>query len=405
MQLVDNRPVRFPADKVNAQERSAGIVVIMVHKHISIHVCKHRWVTGSVNRAVAGHHLGPASIRHAHAAFVHVRAADTGRSTNHGTVRARGPGAASIERHPQVVVVAVASDVGCLDCAIVGGASRKRDEARSGALASAGVDRDHLDAGPEAAEREPPVARGVNDEVGVDGVVVDGAGRLDDQALVCPRPRRGGGARGKEDSRLLGAEARRGVVQVVLPVVEGDVRGPEVGVAVGVRRRPRRAVGERGPGVAPRGAVGRRLKRHVGPRVGHDVGAARALDDGGVVDGGAARDGARVGICRAYTRGDGHDGQHAAEESLPYGRHLERRSKAALGSLYLERTATGASASKRQKERLNLGLVVSPKGATFHAISTPCSYTSKFLLFSFSVTIQVTMHDSRNCILPKRATE
>lgn len=115
--------------------------------------------------------------------------------------------------------------------------------------------------------------------------------------------------------------------------MEGDVRGPEVGVAVGVRRRPGRAVGERGPGVAPRGAVGGRLERHVGPRVGHDVGAARALDDGGVVDGGAARDGARVGISRAHARGDGRDGQHAAEESLPHGGHLERRPEVALGSL------------------------------------------------------------------------
>lgn len=116
--------------------------------------------------------------------------------------------------------------------------------------------------------------------------------------------------------------------------MEGDVRGPEVGVAVGVRRRPGRAVGERGPGVAPRGAVGRRLESYIGPRVGHDVGAARALDDGGVVDGGAARDGARVGIRRVHAREDGHDGHHAAEELLPHGCHLKKRSEVALGSLY-----------------------------------------------------------------------
>lgn len=283
---------------------------------------------------MAGHHLGTASIRHAHAALVHVRAADAGRSANHGAVRARGAGAASIEGYPQVVVITAASDVGCLHCAVVGSAARQGDEARSGSLARAGVYLDHLDAGPERAEGEPPVARGVDDEVGVDGVVVNGAGRLDDQALVGPRPRGGGRARGQEDGRLLRAEARRRVVQVVLVVVEGDVRGPEVGVAVGVRRRPGCAVGERGPGVAPRGAVGGRLERDVGPRVGHDVGAARALDDGGVVDGGAARNGARVGILCAYTRGDGRDGQHAAEKSFPHGSHREKTSEVALESLY-----------------------------------------------------------------------
>lgn len=112
----------------------------------------------------------------------------------------------------------------------------------------------------------------------------------------------------------------------------GDIRGPEVGVALGVRGRPGRAVGERGAGLLPRGAVGGRLERNVGARVRHDVDAVPVLHDRGVVDGGGARDRARVGICCVHTRGDGRDGQQAAEELLPHGRHLETRFEVALES-------------------------------------------------------------------------
>lgn len=107
--------------------------------------------------------------------------------------------------------------------------------------------------------------------------------------------------------------------------MEGDVGGPEVGVAAGIWRRPGRAVGERGAGIAPHGAVGRCLQRHVGSCVGHDVGAARALEDGWVVDGGATRNRARAGILRAYTGRDGRDGQKAAEQPPPYRRHFQKR--------------------------------------------------------------------------------
>lgn len=274
---------------------------------------------------MTGHHLSAAPIRHAHAVLVHVRARDAGRSANHGTVRARRPVAASVKGYPQIVIVASTSDVGRLDCAVVVGAAGEGDEVRAGALSGARVDRDHLDTRPEGAKGEPPVARGIDNEVGVDCVVVNRVGRLDDQALVGPRSRGGGRARGQEDGRLARAKRRRGVVHVVLPVVEGDVGGPEVGVAAGVWRRPGRAVGERGAGVAPHGAVGRCLQRHIGSRVGHDIGAARALEDGWVVDGSATRNGARVGILRAYTGRDGRDGQKAAEQPSPYGRHFQKR--------------------------------------------------------------------------------
>lgn len=274
---------------------------------------------------MTGHHLGAASIRHAHAAFVHVRARDAGRSANNGTVRARRPVAASVKGYPQIVIVASTRDVWCLDCAVVVGAAGEGDEVRAGALAGARVDRDHLDACPEGAKGEPPVARGIDNEVGVDCVVVNGVRRLDDHALVGPRSRGCGRAGGQEDSRFAGAKGRGRVVHVVLPVVEGNVWGPKVGVTASVRCRPGRAVGERGAGIAPHGAVGRCLQRHIGSRVGHDIGAARALEDGWVVDGGATRDGARIGILRAYTGRDGRHGQKTAEQPSPYGRHIQKR--------------------------------------------------------------------------------
>lgn len=280
---------------------------------------------------MASHHLGAAPIRHAHAVLVHVRARDAGRSANHGTVRTRRPIATSVKRYPQIVIVASTSDVWSLDCAVVVGAAGDGDDAGAGALSCARVDRDHLDTRPEGAKGEPPVARGIDNEVGVDCVVVNGVGRLDDHALVGPRSRGCGRTRGQEDGRLTRAKGRCGVVHVVLPVVEGDVGGPEIGVAASVRCRPGRAVGERGAGIAPHGAVGRCLQRHVGSCVGHDIGAARALEDGWVVDGSATRNGARVGILRAYTGRDGRHGQKAAEQLSPYGRHFQKRFEVARG--------------------------------------------------------------------------
>jgi hypothetical protein len=121
-----------------------------------------------------------------------------------------------------------------------------------GPQAGAGVEAEHLDAGPERAEREPPLVAGVDEQVRVDRVVAVVGGGRDDQPAVGPRPAAAVGLVARKMAEWLEPKVEAAVVQVVLPIVEREVGGPQVGAAVGVLGRPRRAVGPDHAGVAER---------------------------------------------------------------------------------------------------------------------------------------------------------
>ena len=73
--------------------------------------------------------------------------------------------------------------------------------------------------------------------------------------MVGPSVGQAGPARGKEDGGLAGAEAGGRIVHVVLTVAVGNIWGPEILVAVGIRSRPGCAVRESGTDIAPVGAI------------------------------------------------------------------------------------------------------------------------------------------------------
>src|SRR5690606_19758600 len=174
-------PGRAVTDLVDAQLGGAVSRVPVVEEDVAVGVGEDRLVAGAVDVTVTGQDLRAAARGQRHSGAVHVRAGDGGGAARHDAVGAGGAAAAGVEGDQQVVVAAVLVDGRRLDRAAV--AAGDGDEGRAEPPAGGRVELDHLDAGPERAEAQPPAALVVDDQVGVDGVVVVGGERLDDQAL------------------------------------------------------------------------------------------------------------------------------------------------------------------------------------------------------------------------------
>ena len=211
-------------------------------------------------------------------------------------VRALQADAAPVPRAEQVVPAAVADHRRSLD-----GVQRDlaveqvRAGGVGGALARRPLQLHHLDPAPVGAEHQPRRARGVLDDVGVDGVEVARGQRADDLALVDPavagRLRVERRVRGQRDHGVVVAQRRDRVVEVVRAAVLDDLRRPH-GVRVGHDvGDPLRDRGPHGAEVAPRAAVvdgladlhGAAVLARVARGVDEPLTGARALRERGVV--------------------------------------------------------------------------------------------------------------------------
>lgn len=297
----------------------------MVDEHVSVVIGEDSRVARSVDVAVAGQKLSPAAFHHGRASLVSVGAGDTARTSDHGAVGAIDSLAAFVESGPEVVIVATLGDVWSFDGAAVGRARGDGDEIVAvDGLTGRRAQLDKLEARPEGTEREPPLSVSVDEEVRVDGVVVATVGRLDHETHVGPRAGGASLACGEEDRRMSPAKGRGRVVHVVLAVMVGEVRCPQIFVAIGVSGRPRGAIGECGADVVPGGAVRGCLETNAVGCEGSEISAIGFLNYSGIVDEGVAIDRTRVDGSLLQGRGERSDGEDASSEDAVEGDHAAR---------------------------------------------------------------------------------
>ena len=117
----------------------------MVDKHIGIGISEDSVVARPTNGTVSSHDKSTAARHHVLPIAVNIGSSNVGRTANPDVVSRRCCLAAKVERHPEVVVVALARDDRCLDGATASSAG-KVGHAGARAQAIAGVDRNQLDA-------------------------------------------------------------------------------------------------------------------------------------------------------------------------------------------------------------------------------------------------------------------
>jgi len=234
--------------------------------------------------------LRAAALEHLHAVAVDKRAGDLLRAPDHHPVGAVHPPAAKVERHEQVVVVALADHERRFNRAGIDVARGQAVERLifGGEQTGLVVQAAHLDPRPEAAEDQPGHAVFIDDQVGVDTVIVVRGERLDHRAMIHPAPALflavERGVRRQADGGAVGAEGGDGVVQVIGVVVEGDIRRPEVGGADPHLARPpgHAAKDDRRPGHLPLEQIGGFAHLEAGGRAEQVIRGA-GLDDRRVV--------------------------------------------------------------------------------------------------------------------------
>ena len=235
-------------------------------------------------------------------------------------------------------------NVGSFDGAAVGRACGDGDEVVAVyGLTGRRAQLDELKAGPEGSERQPPLAISVDEQVRVDRVVVAAVRRFDYETQVGPRAGGASFTRREKDRGPRCAEARGRVVHVVLAVMIGEIRRPQVLVAIGVSSRPRSAIRKCSADVIPGDAVPRCLETNAVGREGSEIGAIGFLNYSGIVDEGVAVNRTRVDGSLLQGRGEGSDGEDASGEDAVEGDH---------GAKLCQNTGLEPWSSKEARERL-----------------------------------------------------
>lgn len=104
----------------------------------------------------------------------------------------------------------------------------------------------------------------------------------------------------------------------------GEIRCPQVLVAIGVGGRPRGAIGECGADVVPGGAVRGCLQTNAVGCESGEIGAIGFLDYRGIVDEGVAVDRTRVDRSFLQRRGERSDGENTPGKDAVEGDHVTR---------------------------------------------------------------------------------
>src|SRR5262245_36997978 len=164
------------------------------------------------------------------------------------------------------------------------------------ALAGGRIDARDLEPAPETAPAHPVFALAVREETGDDGVEAVVTARLQDQTFVAPRKIRGSriecGVGCKADHRIVRAERRDRIIEMIPGVEVGDVGRPDSLRSGNRFARPFWNRGKHEPGLFPDDEIARAAARDkaAGLSLARTGGAENVVmvalpDDAGIVDG------------------------------------------------------------------------------------------------------------------------